>query len=75
MVEVIFNLGGNITIIQSDINDKMKDIIDKFLIKINKKGDNLYYLYNGNRIKYDISFIEQANELDKKSKKNEYISY
>ena len=69
MAEVIFNLEGNITIIQSDINDKMKDIINKFLIKINKQEDNLYYLYNGNRIKYDISFIEQANELDKNRKK------
>ena len=69
MAEVIFNLEGNITMIQCELNDKMKDIIDKFLIKINKKGDNLYYLYNSNRIKYDLSFIEQANELDKNRKK------
>ena len=69
MAEVIFNLEGNLTIIQCDINDKMKDIINKFLIKINKQEDNLYYLYNGNTIKYDLSFKEQANESDKIRKK------
>ena len=42
MAEVIFNFEGNITIIQCDINYKMKDIIDKFLIKIKKQEDNLY---------------------------------
>jgi len=69
MVEVIFNLEGNIAIIQCDINDKMKDIIDKFLIKIKKQEDNLYYLYNGNKIRYNLPFIKQANELDKNRKK------
>jgi hypothetical protein len=69
MAEVIFNFEGNITKIQCDINDKIKDIIDKFLIKIKKKEDNFYYLYNGTRIKYDLTFIEQANELDKSRKK------
>ena len=37
MAEVIFNLEGNITVIQCDLNDKMKDIIDKFLIIIIKE--------------------------------------
>ena len=69
MAEVIFNFEGNITKIQCDINDKIKDIIDEFLIKIEKQEDNLYYLYNGNRIRYDLTFIEQANEFDKNRKK------
>ena len=37
MAEVIFNFEGNIIIIQCNINDKMKDIIDAFLIKTEKK--------------------------------------
>ena len=51
MAEVIFNYEGINTRVQCNINDKMKDIIDKFIIKIIKQEDNLYYLYNGNRIK------------------------
>ena len=42
MAEVIFNYEGKITIIQCNINDKIKDIIDKFLIKIEKQGDNFF---------------------------------
>ena len=57
MAEVIFNYEGANSIIQCNVNDKMKDIIDKFLIKINKKEDFYskkikikflyYFYYNG----------------------------
>jgi len=65
MVEVIFNYEGMITNIQCQKNDKMKDIIEKFLFKIKKKGNNLYYLYNVNKINKELTFHEQANEFDK----------
>jgi len=62
MAEVKFNYEGSNASIQCDINDKIKDIIDKFLIKINKKENiNLYYLYNGNQINKELTFYEQAN--------------
>ena len=75
MVEVIFNYEGINNIIQSNIDDKMKDIINKYLIKIGKKENNLYYLYNGNIINNELTFIEQANELDRKRKKMNIIVY
>ena len=37
MVEVIFNFEGNENIIKCDINDKVEDIITKFLITIENK--------------------------------------
>ena len=70
MAEVIFNYEGNLTTIQCNIDDKMNDIIYKFLFKIKKSENiNLYYLYNGNKINNELSFQEQANELDKNRKK------
>ena len=71
MAEVIFNYEGIYTTIKCYINDKMKDIIKEFLIKINKQQDNnkLCYLYNGKRIKYVLTFEEQANDLDRNRKK------
>ena len=33
----------------------MKDIIDKFLIKIKSKKNNLYYLYNGSKINFELN--------------------
>ena len=75
MAEVIFNYEGNNIKIQCNINEKMKDIISKFLIKINKKDTNitLYYLYNGNTINKELIFNDQANENDKNRKKMNII--
>ena len=73
MAEVIFNYEGIETIIQCNINDKMKDIINKYLIKIKKEKDNLYYLYNGNKINKELTFNEQANDLDKNRNKMNII--
>ena len=69
MAEAIFNYEGCNTTIQCKINNKMKDIIGNFLNKIQENGDNLFYLYNGNEINKELSFIEQANDLDKNRKK------
>ena len=44
MAEATFNYEGIKTIVESNINDKMKDIIDTFLIKIQNKENNSYYL-------------------------------
>ena len=65
MVEVIFNYIGIDTIIQCNINDKMKDIIKRFFIKIGRNdNDNLLFIYDANIINYNLTFIQQANELD-----------
>ncbi len=47
MVEVTFSYDGINTIIQCNSNEKMKDIIQKFLIKIgkNENENNLLYIY------------------------------
>ena len=75
MVEVIFNYEGNNTIIQCNINDKMKDIINKFLKKIenNENNNNLFFIYDANIINYELTFIQLANKLDKKRNKMNII--
>ena len=73
MAEAIFNYEGNITTIQCEMNEKMKDIIDRFLIKLEKKENNLYYLYNGTQINYELTFNEQANDIDKNRKQMNII--
>ena len=71
MEEEKFNFEGIDTSIYCNINDKMGDIIGKFLIKIERdeEDNNFIYLYNGNNINNELTFNEQANELDKNSKK------
>ena len=68
MVEDIFNFEGINTTIQCDINNTMKEIIDKFLIKLENKENNLFYLYNGTKINYELTFNQQANDIDKNRK-------
>jgi len=72
---MIFNYEGNKIAIQYNEDEKIKDIIDRFLIKINTNKENkitndkLVYLYNGNEINKELTFKEQANEIDKERKK------
>jgi len=75
MAEMIFNYEGNKIAIQYNEDEKIKDMIDRFLIKINTNKENkitndkLVYLYNGNEINKELTFKEQANEIDKERKK------
>jgi len=72
---MIFNYEGNKIAIQYNEDEKIKDMIDRFLIKINTNKENkitndkLVYLYNGNEINKELTFKEQANEIDKERKK------
>ena len=74
MAEINFYYEGNITSIQCDENEKLEEIIQRFLIKIdNIKNTNLIYLYNGNRINKELKFKEQANEIDKERMKMDIL--
>ena len=75
MMEVSFNYKSVNTIIQCNINDKTKDIIDKFLLKIENKENNLLYLYNGDKINDELKFNELANESDKSRQKMNIVVY
>ena len=75
MVEAIFNYEGIDTIIQCNINDKMKEIINRYLIKIrkNENNNNFLFIYGANIINYDLTFIQQANEIDRNRNKMNII--
>ena len=65
MVEIEFIYNGMKSTIQSNKNDKMKDIIQRFIFKLGKEKNNFYFLYGGQQINEYLSFDEQANEEDK----------
>ncbi len=78
MIEVKFNYKGIDTTIQCNENDKMKDIINKYIIKTQNNEEKYYpfcYLYNGNRINEESTFKELANDIDNKSKKMNLLVY
>jgi len=46
-------------------NEKMKDICQKYVNKIDKNINSLIFLYGGNQLNFNLNFIEQANRIDK----------
>ena len=70
-VEVVFNYNGHDTTIQIFSDEKMKDIINKFSEKTGTKTDSVFFIYNGSQINIneDLSFSQQANEIDINRKK------
>ena len=71
MTEVVFNFNGANTIIQCDRNETIRNIVNKFGVKLQKDTNNLYYTYNGDSIndKFDLTFEQIANENDKNRNK------
>ena len=73
--KVNFNYNGTISIIQCLKNDKMKQICEKFAFKSALDFDSLYFLYNGGKIDFNLTFYEQANSLDKKNLEMNVIAF
>ena len=63
--KVIFELDGNNLIIQCSSQDKMKDICQKYATKINKNKDSILFLYEGNKINFELTFSNQVNSIDR----------
>ena len=61
MAEIIFLYEGQYIKVQCNKNEKMKDIINKFIIKAQIDNNSVYYLYKGNKINEELE-IEKLNE-------------
>ena len=66
MSEIQFNYAGNSINIQCNSDEKIEEIINKFIIKVGKKKENLYFIYSGGILNEELTFDTQANENDKK---------
>ena len=66
MVEVLFIYEGHQIIIQCNIEDKIKDIINKFKNKIQEEDSNLCYIYNGDKINEELTFNQITNNINEK---------
>ena len=64
MVEIEFNYNQAKTIIQCNLNDKMKTIFQKYSTKIDKNVGELYFLLNGRKLEEDSTLkdINSNNE-------------
>ena len=60
-----FSYNDNKYFVQCNNEEKMKEIIMKFFNKLGGKRKNLFFLYNGQIINEELTFIKCANSLDK----------
>ena len=75
MATVIFTYEGTPIKVQCLKEDKMKDICHKYISKINMNLNSIYFLYGGNQINLELTFNEQANEMDKGRKEMNILVY
>ena len=75
MVEIEFTYNGKNIIIQCKKEEKMEDIIKRFMNKENIKKDKLFFIYSGNNIDTNLKYEELVNEEDKKRNKLNILVY
>jgi len=63
-VEFIFNTMK--CIIQCNLDDTIKKIIDKFCLKVNEHPNTLGFIYNGNKVDMNLKLKEVINKYDNK---------
>jgi hypothetical protein len=68
-IKIDFSFDGIKTSIQSNINDKFIDIINKYATKTGNDINLLYFLYSGQKIEnYELEINEISNNIDKERK-------
>ena len=63
--KVVFTLDVSNLTIQCSIEDKLKDICQKYSTQIKEKMNSLLFLYKENQVNFELSFKDQANDIDK----------
>jgi len=75
MEKVIFTFNGINTIIQCNIEDKMKDVCNKFVNKIGIDINLIYFLYNGIQLNLDMTLNQQINNIDRDKNEMNILVY
>ena len=73
MSEIKFNYIGREIIIPCQKEEKMKNICQRFADKINNDINNLFFLYNGNKVNIENTFEQIINLEDKENNKMNII--
>ena len=66
LAKIKFNYKGLETEIQSNLNEKIKNIFKRYTNKVGIDISKLYFIYNGNKINDNIIINEIINEEDKR---------
>ena len=73
--KIIFNLDGIDINIPCSTEDKIKDICQKYVTKIESDINSLLFLYGGNQMNMELRFKEQAKLMDLDRKEMKVLVY
>ena len=73
MAEIEFNYEGSKINIQCNPEEKIEEIINKFIVKTGKKKSELYFLYGGGLLNENLTFNTVISEEDKNRNKMSII--
>ena len=71
----IFNIDGTDVNIQCFLEEKMKDICQRFASKVKMNLNVLIFLYGGHQLNFELKFKDQANSIDKSNKEIRVLVY
>ena len=74
-IKVIFTFDDINLAIQCRKEDKMRDICKKFAKEKKRYINSLLFLYEGNQVNFDLSFIDQSNSLDRNNNEMKILVY
>ena len=75
MANVIFTFNANDITIQCENTEKMSEICQKFVNKIEFDINKLIFLYGGNLINKELTLHNQASKIDKERNKMNVLVY
>ena len=68
MINIAFNFESNKVEIQADLEQKMIDVINKYIAKVSLDIEKIYFLYNGNFVEKELKVNQIINEVNRDSK-------
>ena len=74
-MEVSFSYKGSVITIQCKSSEQMNDICKKFAYKVGINIDTVFFIHDGIKINGELTFMQLANENDKKEKKMKVLVY
>ena len=75
MTKVIFTLDGVNVEVQCSQDELMRDICQRFVIKIKNNINSLVFLYGGKKVNMELKFKEQINSFDKERNEMKILVY
>ena len=69
MIEVGFDCNQQITLVQTNLDEPFKNVINKFLQKTLLDSNNVFFIVNGKPINFEEKIEKQINKINKENKK------